>query len=143
MTDTKNKPGTITGKTLTDEQQYFRETSYKEPVDSIGRIEDMAKFLAGAVAAVSGLFVAAFRLSLAGKPAAGIVWYLPVVLWGLSIVMLVLVLFPRKYVTGKNEPASVKDAFLKARKYKYACLATGTRPACAPRNIHSAFGVRR
>ncbi len=106
MTDTKNQPGTITGKALTDEQQYFREISYKEPVESIARIEEMAKFLAGAVATVSGLFLAAFRLALAGDPAEGLVWYLPVVLWGLSILLLVLVLFPHWYVTGKNEPAA-------------------------------------
>jgi hypothetical protein len=126
MTDTKNKSGTITGKALTDEQQYFRETAYKEPVESIGRIEDMAKFLAGAVATVSGLFLAAFRLALAGKPAEGLVWYMPVVLWGLSILMLVLVLFPRRYVTGKNEPAAWKAVFVKARWYKYTWLAAGT-----------------
>lgn len=107
------------------EEEYFYEQSYKEPVESIGRIEEVAKFLVGATATTSGLFLAAFKLVLGNSPAQGIVWFLPFVSWSMSIVALVLVLFPQRYRAGRSQPAAWKEAFLKARRYKYACLSLG------------------
>ena len=48
------------------EEKYFYEQSYKkiDPVESIARIEDVAKFLVGATATTSGLFLSAFNLVL-------------------------------------------------------------------------------
>ena len=39
---------------------------------------------------------------------------------------IILVMLPRTYPTGKDEPASVKRAFLKARRFKYRLLLWGT-----------------
>ena len=125
MSNKQAGKGAITGRPLTDEQQYYYEISFKEPVESIGRIEEMAKFLAGAVTGVSGLFLAAFRLALAGQPAYGAIWFAPVVLWGASILALVAVLSPRSYTTAKNEPAAWKAAYTRARRFKYCWLVTG------------------
>ena len=46
---------------LTEEDKYFYERSFKEPVESTERIEEVAKFLVGATATTSGLFLAAFK----------------------------------------------------------------------------------
>lgn len=125
MPNTQSDKGAIPGRQLTAEEQYFYELSYKEPVESIARIEEMAKFLAGAVTGVSGLFLAAFRLALAGQPAEGMIWYAPVVLWGASLAALMLVLLPGWYATGKNEPAAWQAACKRARWYKYVSLCAG------------------
>jgi hypothetical protein len=53
-----------------EEERYFYEQSYREPVESIARIEEVAKFMVGATATTSGLFLAAFKLS-TGSPIPG------------------------------------------------------------------------
>lgn len=44
-----------------DEDKFYYEQSYKEPVEGIKRMEETAKFLVGAVTTASGLFMAASR----------------------------------------------------------------------------------
>ncbi|MDM8514955.1 hypothetical protein QUF76_02055 [Desulfobacterales bacterium HSG16] len=116
----------IPSRKMTDEEKYYQEQSYKEPVEGIARIEDTAKFLLGATATTSGLYLGALRLSIGKSTVTGIIWYLPFLWWALSIIGMILVIFPEKYETGKNEPGSWKKAFLKARKLKYIRLFIGT-----------------
>ena len=125
MSRDKNPTPEIAAKPLNAEQQYYYEMSYKEPADSIGRIEEMAKFLVGAVSATSGLVLAALGLALGDTRAGGGWFYAPVLLWSGSVLLLVLVLLPRRYVAGQREPEAWKQALLRARAYKYACLVAG------------------
>ena len=119
------EPQVLPSREPTAEETFYYETAYKEPVESVKRIEDTAKFLAGAVATTSGLFVAAVKLS-AGQPsAAGLLWQLPLALWWASLLALLLVLMPAKYKAGANEPAAWKQAFLKVRQHKYRWLVAG------------------
>src|SRR5262249_33719079 len=67
----------IPSRPLTDEEQYFYERSYKELVESIPRIEDVAKFLIGATATTSGLFLAAFKLARGDKTVTEAFWLAP------------------------------------------------------------------
>ena len=108
-----------------EEERYFYEQSYREPVESIARIEEVAKFMVGATATTSGLFLAAFKLSTGSETVSGLSWYIPFLCWGASIVASVLVLFPQKYETGKDEPDSWKNAFIRARKHKFRWLFVG------------------
>jgi hypothetical protein len=129
--DSSMRPDTTDGETiasrrLTDEQRYFFERAYKEPVESIPRLEEVAKFLVGATATTSGLFLAAFKLSLGDTTITGLAWFLPFLCWALGIVAFILVLFPQTYRTGRDEPASWKAAFLQARRRKYGWLFVGT-----------------
>ena len=110
---------------LRDDERYYYEQSYKEPVESIARIEDTAKFLIGAAATTSGIFLAAFQLSVGNQTVSGTKEIMPFIFWALSILGLILVLFPHEYRTGKNEPASWREAFLQARKRKYRWLIIG------------------
>ncbi|MEZ4527033.1 MAG: hypothetical protein R2941_14040 [Desulfobacterales bacterium] len=110
---------------MTDEERYYAEQFYKEPVESLKLIEETAKFLIGAGAGTSGLYLSAFKLSFGERTATTGIWYVPFLLWTFSILALILVLLPRKYETGRNEPASYKNAFLKARKIKYLWLVWG------------------
>ena len=116
----------LTSRPLTDEERYFFEHSYKEPVESITRIEEAAKFLVGATATTSGLFLAAFKLSLGDKTVSDPAWFVPFICWAISILAFILVLFPETYRTGSGEPASWKKAFLQARKRKFRWLFVGT-----------------
>ena len=110
----------------TDEEKYFSERAYKEIVESIPRIEDVAKFLIGATATTSGLYLAAFKLARGDTTVAEPLWFLPFVCWALSLAALVLVLFPFRYETGQQVPQSWKEAYRWARDRKYRWLAVGT-----------------
>ncbi|MDP8207243.1 MAG: hypothetical protein P9L92_11310 [Candidatus Electryonea clarkiae] len=113
------------GEEPTPEELFFYEQSYKEPVESISRIEETAKFLVGAVTTVTGLFLAALKLSHGKETVTGLTWYLPFLLWSVSIILLLLVLIPREYKYGKSIPAAYRDALIKARNWKYGWLMFG------------------
>lgn len=92
-------------------------------MESAVRLEEAAKFLIGAVATTSGLYLAASKV-VAGD-GGGVAWATPFVLWALSILALVLVLVPQRYEAGRGEPAAWKAGFLAARKRKYRWLLVG------------------
>ena len=116
---------TLKGRPPTAEEQFYLEAAYKDPVESIGRIEDTAKFLVGAVSATSGIFAAALKITAAAPADAKPLWFLQFLLWAASVMLLLLVLFPRSYATAQNEPAAWKNAFLRARTVKYRWLVAG------------------
>ena len=109
---------------MTDEERYYTEQFYKESFESLKRVEETAKYLIGTSSATSGLYLAAFKLAF-GEVKVHIVWLIPFVCWALAIILLILVLLPQEYPTGKNEPASYKNAFIQARKLKYRRLVWG------------------
>ncbi len=115
----------LTSRLLSDEERYFYEQAYKEPVESMARIEEVAKFLVGAVATTSGLFAAAFKLVRGTQTVTGITWLVPFAFWALSIITLILVLLPQKYAVGKNTPADWRARFLQARDRKFRRLVIG------------------
>jgi hypothetical protein len=57
----------LPSRSITPEESYYLEFATKEPVDSLARLDEVAKFLIGASATTSGLFVAAFKLVLGEK----------------------------------------------------------------------------
>ena len=115
----------LSAKPLTEEERYFYERSYKEPVEAIERIEDVAKALVTATAGVAGLFLSAMKLSLGDAPAEGLLWLAPFGCWALGMIALVLVLLPRKYPVGEYEPAAWQRVFLEARNRKFRWLVSG------------------
>ncbi len=123
-TPTAEEPEALPSRPMTGEEEYYREQAYKEPVEGIERIEEVAKFLIGATATTSGLFLAAFKLAANGQPL-GNWWALPFFLWSAALMILVLVLLPHKYNAGQHEPASWKAAFVLARTRKYRRLLAG------------------
>lgn len=111
---------------MTPEESYYLEFATKEPVDSLARLDEVAKFLIGASATTSGLFVAVFKLVLGEKTTVpGPAGFAPFLLWAASILALLRVLVPHWYPTGKNEPASWKAAVLQVRIRKYRWLQVG------------------
>jgi hypothetical protein len=111
---------------LTDAERYYLEQAYKDPVERIGRIEDVAKFLAGATAATSGLYLAAFKIAFGGGTVSAFAWFLPYLLWAVSLVFFVLVLLPHRHPTRENDPGSWRAAFIESGKRKYIRLMIGT-----------------
>jgi hypothetical protein len=111
----------------TPEDTYYLEFAIKEPVESLARLDDIAKFLIGASATTSGLFVATYKLALGEKAiVAGPAGFAPFLLWAASILVLLRVVVPQQYATGRNEPASWRVAVLQARTRKYRWLQAGT-----------------
>ena len=114
----------IVSRPITEEERYYAEQYYKEPIESLKRIEETAKYLIGTSSATSGLYLAAFKLSF-GDAKFQIVWLIPFICWASAIIFLILTLLPQKYDTGKNEPASYKKAFQEAHHYKFRRLMIG------------------
>ena len=115
----------LQSKRLSAEEQYFYERSYQEPAEGAGRIEEAAKSLATATAAVSGLFLSAFKLTLGDDKPEGLAWLVPFVFWTLSFAALIFVLLPQRYPAGKSEPDAWRRAFEEARDRKYRRLVWG------------------
>jgi hypothetical protein len=103
----------------TAEEQYYHEMSHKDPVETTTRIEETAKYLLGIIAGISGVYLSAYQLSIGKTPVTNFWCFLPMIL-------LILVIFPQKYETLKDEPASLKKAVLSARDRKYRRLFAGT-----------------
>jgi len=115
----------VKGRRITEEETYYLEQAYKEPVEGIARIEEAARFLMGATATVAGLFLAALRWSFGKDVPGSIVWALPFVCWAASMIALTLVFVPLRYEAGQNEAEAWKAAFLRARSRKYVWLVVG------------------
>lgn len=64
MTTDQDDEPTVAARAPTDAERWYYERAYREPVEAIARIEEVAKFLVGATATTSGLFVAASKLGL-------------------------------------------------------------------------------
>ncbi len=113
------------GRVPTAEELYWLEREYKNPVESIGRIEETAKFLVTVVTGVSGLFAAAWKLAEGEKAQGEGLWWLPFVLWVFSMISLVIVFFPGFYSVKKQVPESVKAAYRAVLWWKFWWLAAG------------------
>lgn len=109
----------------TPEEAFFLEQAYKNPVDSIERIEETAKFMVTVLVAVSGLLAAACKMAEGENAASQRLWWLPFVIWVAACFCWVIVLFPTAYGIGKQDPASIKAAYRKMLGWKYAWLAAG------------------
>ena len=111
---------------LTDEQRYYLEREYKEPVEATARLEEVARFLVGATATTSGLFAAAYKVALGTAAQAGWRLLTPFLLWGVGLVAFLFVLIPERYEVATKEPAAWRRAYGAARDRKWRRLLYGT-----------------
>ena len=126
MSDEELGIETVPARRPTAEEKYYHEMSYKAPVETTTRIEETAKYLLGIIAGISGVYLSAYQLSIGKTPVTNFRCFLPFLFWAAAMILLVLVIFPMKYETYKNEPESLKRAVLSARNLKYYCLSAGT-----------------
>ncbi len=111
---------------LTREEEMYRDVALQEPMKSLDRLEEVAKFLIGATATASGLLIAALKIAQGTEdPSTGIRDLLPFLLWSLSLVSCLLVVAPRAYQTGRHQPSSWKAAVVAARQWKFHWLTCG------------------
>jgi len=115
----------LVSENLTEEDQYYLQQGYQDPVQRIARIEDVAKFLAGATATTSGLYLAAFKIAFGARTAAAFPWLIPHLLWSAALILFVLVLLPQRHPTHQNDPASWKAAFIESGRRKHRRLLYG------------------
>lgn len=110
---------------MTDEEAFYLKMAYEEPVESLGRLEETARFLMTVAASTSGLFVAALKLSLQQGERLDPWWFAPFALWAAAVACLVVVLVPRTYTHGRNEPADIRSTIVRIRQFKYRWLVAG------------------
>lgn len=115
----------VKGIPLSGEDEFYPGQAYREPVERIARFEEAAKFLAGATATTSGLYLAAYKISMGKATSASFGWILPFLSWSISLILLVLVLLPAHYGHYKNDPPSIKAAFQRSGRMKYSFLFGG------------------
>jgi hypothetical protein len=106
-----------------EEELFYLKLAREEFAASLGRIEETAKYLIGAVGAVAGLVLAGLQVKLAVNPQlAGNPLTWPFVLWGISALLAILVFFPLPYRHGRNAPQAIRRSFEKARWVKWSLL---------------------
>ncbi len=106
-----------------EEELFYLKLARDEFAASLGRIEETAKYLIGAIGAVAGLVLAGLQVKLAMNPqlpANPLTW--PFVLWGSSGLFAILVFFPLPYRPYRNAPQEIRRSFAKARWVKWSLL---------------------
>lgn len=113
----------LPSRAATDDDLFYLKLAREEFAASLGRLEETAKYLVGAVGAVAGLVLAGLQIKVAVKPdLQGSSFTLPFLLWGLSALCAMLVFFPLPYRHYQNSPTAIRRAFERARKVKWALL---------------------
>ncbi|MDZ7361406.1 MAG: hypothetical protein ONB46_11885 [candidate division KSB1 bacterium] len=113
----------------TEEELFYLKLAREEFAAGLGRIEETAKYLIGAVGAVAGLVLAGLQVKLAvsqGQAAPGTPLSWPFVLWGVSALFAIFVFFPLPYRHYSASPQSIRQKFVKARKVKWSLLLVAT-----------------
>lgn len=106
-----------------EEELFYLKLARDEFAASLGRIEETAKYLVGAIGAVAGLVLAGLQVKLAvnsSAPVTALTW--PFLLWGLSGLFAILVFFPLPYRPYRNAPQDIRSSFAKARWVKWSLL---------------------
>lgn len=121
---TMNKAETVLpSRALTDEDSFYLKLARDEFAASLGRLEETAKYLVGAIGAVAGLVLAGIQIKIAVKPdLPASSFAVPFLLWGFSALCAILVFFPLPYRHYQDAPAAIRRAFERARKVKWALL---------------------
>ncbi len=65
----------ISSRSMTDEEHYYYELSYKDPAETTTRIEETAKFLIGITSATSGLYLSACKLAMGKATVSSVIWF--------------------------------------------------------------------
>lgn len=113
----------LQGRPASEDDLFYLKLARDEFAASLGRIEETAKYLVGAVGAVAGLVLAGLQIKVAVKPELPFSSFtLPFMLWGLSALCAILVFFPLPYRHYQNSPAAIRRAFERARKVKWVLL---------------------
>ncbi|RIK52468.1 hypothetical protein DCC62_32930 [candidate division KSB1 bacterium] len=113
----------VQGRPANEDDLFYLKLARDEFAASLGRLEETAKYLVGAVGAVAGLVLAGLQIKIAVKPdLPSSSFAVPFLLWGFSALCAILVFFPLPYRHYQNSPAAIRRAFERARKVKWALL---------------------
>ena len=120
-----SKQNPLPGAKPTHEESLYLKTAYEQPVESLGRLEDTARFLVTVATSASAVFLAALKLSSGDGEILDAWWFVPFALWAASVACLVIVLVPRNYAHGQNEPHDIRKTVLRIQRFKYRWLVVG------------------
>jgi hypothetical protein len=119
----KENPPLLESRKSSEEELFYLKLARDEFAASMGRIEETAKYLIGAVGAVAGLLFAGLQVKAAVNPQlqqTSLAW--PMILWGVSVFCAILVFFPLPYRHYRNAPDAIRRSFEKARWVKWSLL---------------------
>lgn len=119
-----SKPELIKSRKPNEEDEFWLRVSREKILKSIEQIVETAKFLVGAVTAVTGLFLAADKiagpkltnLTSPGLPLA------PYLCWVASLIFAILVIFPLIYSHKRDAPASIAKTHIRIMWTKWIFL---------------------
>jgi hypothetical protein len=106
-----------------EDELFYLKLARDEFAASLGRIEESAKYLIGAVGAVAGLLLAGLQIKIAVNPQlAQNPLTIPFLLWGGSALCAILVFFPLPYRHHHQAPYDIRRSFQRARWVKWSLL---------------------
>lgn len=113
----------VQGRPATEDDLFYLKLARDEFAASLGRLEETAKYLVGAIGAVAGLVLAGMQVKVAVKPdLPSSSFAVPFLLWGFSALCAILVFFPMPYQHYQNSPTAIRRAFERARLAKWGLL---------------------
>ena len=118
------RPQRVQGKPAPPDTKSWYEHIWKTQQETPARLEEAAKFLSGVISITLTLFLTVGKGAFEDVRPAG--WAGAALgMWLLSLVLCLLVIFPRRYDYCDTRVDSIKQAHARIVKVKYTMLATG------------------
>jgi hypothetical protein len=114
---------TLASRPANEEELFYLKLARDEFAASLGRSEEVAKYLIAAVGATVGFVFAGAQIKQAIRQAlAGSQLTVPFLLWSVSLLFAILVFFPLPYRHYQNSPQSIRGSLNRARWVKWIFL---------------------
>ncbi|KAA3615345.1 MAG: hypothetical protein DWQ05_13390 [Calditrichaeota bacterium] len=110
----------IKGRKANEVELFFLQAEREEFVAGLGRMSDAARQLITSVGVVAGLYLAVLQFKIKTGAATAIdAPYLPVILWGCTIVFAVITIVPLPYKHIQNSPKDIARSLAKSHRVKW------------------------
>ena len=118
---------TVQGSKLSPREQFYYEQGFKEPVDSITRIEETAKLLLGTITACAGVLLTSLKIivSVDENTSFFVGSWVVIGCWAVALMFLVNVVTPLPWKTRVDDPTSLESTYRTIRKSKAMSLWIG------------------
>lgn len=119
-----SKPELIKSRKPNKEDEFWLRVSREKILKGIEQIEETAKFLVGAITAVTGIFLAADKIAgpkLTNLTSPGLS-LVPYLCWVTSLIFAILVVFPLVYSYKRDAPASIAKTHIRIMWTKWIFL---------------------
>ncbi|MCA9735261.1 hypothetical protein KC799_24200 [candidate division KSB1 bacterium] len=110
----------IKGRKASEIELFYLQAEREEFVAGLGRMSDAAKQLITSVGVVAGLYLAVLQFKIKTDVTTPVdAPYLPIILWGFTIVFAVATIVPLPYKHINNSPADIARSLTKSHRVKW------------------------